>query len=346
MRSGPVWIACVLVVLIGGSIAGVAVAQDNTEDQSPTLVYDVAVHTDGDATWELRVEFPLDSTVDEESFEELAVAFEEDGGEAYLPITPYETAIAELSDALDRSMAIEDEERQVNQTETTGVLSVSFVWTDFAVAEETRIEVGDVFEATDQTWFARLEENERLVIRAPDNYTVINSGLPIQDRAMVAVGPTELEPHQLRATFLSSGGQSTGASFLLPLLGGLVGIIGFATLILLLSAAGIQLPSVTGSNAAATDPHRDRGEFDLQQDGDQAGERENIDTLLSDEERVMALIEARDGRMKQADIVTETDWSNAKVSQLLSQMADDGEIEKLRIGRENLIRLPDSSGKE
>ncbi len=44
--------------------------------------------------------------------------------------------------------------------------------------------------------------------------------------------------------------------------------------------------------------------------------------------------------MKQASIVKETGWSNAKVSQLLSSMEDDERIDKLRIGRENLISLP------
>ncbi|PCR92808.1 helix-turn-helix transcriptional regulator [Natrinema ejinorense] len=62
--------------------------------------------------------------------------------------------------------------------------------------------------------------------------------------------------------------------------------------------------------------------------------------LLSDEERVLRLLKRNGGRMKQASIVTETGWSNAKVSQLLSKMDDDDEIEKLRIGRENLITLP------
>jgi uncharacterized membrane protein len=45
--------------------------------------------------------------------------------------------------------------------------------------------------------------------------------------------------------------------------------------------------------------------------------------------------------MKQSRIVEETRWSTAKVSQLLSSMADEGRVEKLRIGRENLISLPE-----
>ena len=55
---------------------------------------------------------------------------------------------------------------------------------------------------------------------------------------------------------------------------------------------------------------------------------------------MLRLLEANDGRMKQGTIVEETGWSNAKVSQLLSAMDEADDIEKLRIGRENLISLP------
>jgi uncharacterized membrane protein len=68
--------------------------------------------------------------------------------------------------------------------------------------------------------------------------------------------------------------------------------------------------------------------------------------LLSDEERVEHILRQHGGRMKQAQIVEETRWSNAKVSQLLSAMAEAGRVEKLRIGRENLISLPDEDETE
>ncbi|MEF8882347.1 MAG: helix-turn-helix domain-containing protein, partial [Halapricum sp.] len=58
------------------------------------------------------------------------------------------------------------------------------------------------------------------------------------------------------------------------------------------------------------------------------------------------LLADNDGRMKQANIVEETGWSNAKVSQLLSSMDEDGRIEKLRIGRENLISFPDDESED
>jgi uncharacterized membrane protein len=59
----------------------------------------------------------------------------------------------------------------------------------------------------------------------------------------------------------------------------------------------------------------------------------------TDEERVVRLLEANGGRMRQARIVERTDWSKAKVSLLLSGMEDDGTVHKLPIGRENVISL-------
>jgi len=61
--------------------------------------------------------------------------------------------------------------------------------------------------------------------------------------------------------------------------------------------------------------------------------------LLTDEQRVLQLLRENDGRMKQATIVDETEWSKAKVSRLLSDMTENGEVEKLSIGRENIIHL-------
>nr|WP_255479282.1 helix-turn-helix domain-containing protein [Natronomonas sp. LN261] len=70
--------------------------------------------------------------------------------------------------------------------------------------------------------------------------------------------------------------------------------------------------------------------------------------LRSDDERVISLLEERGGRMKQVDIVANTDWSKSKVSMLLSEMEDEGVISRLRVGRENIVSLaghePDAAG--
>jgi hypothetical protein len=66
------------------------------------------------------------------------------------------------------------------------------------------------------------------------------------------------------------------------------------------------------------------------------------DELLSNEERVLALLEHNAGRMKQQAVAAELDWSDAKTSQVIGKLRDAEEIETFRIGRENVVALPGS----
>ncbi|WP_152041764.1 DUF7345 domain-containing protein [Salinigranum salinum] len=65
------------------------------------------------------------------------------------------------------------------------------------------------------------------------------------------------------------------------------------------------------------------------------------DELLSNEERVLALLEHNDGRMKQQTIASELEWSAAKTSQVIGKMRDAGDVETFRLGRENVVSFPD-----
>lgn len=70
-----------------------------------------------------------------------------------------------------------------------------------------------------------------------------------------------------------------------------------------------------------------------------ADERDADGVILTDEDRVRQLLAGHDGRIKQQRIADEFDWSASKTSRVLSRMADEGTVEKLRIGRENVIDL-------
>lgn len=63
---------------------------------------------------------------------------------------------------------------------------------------------------------------------------------------------------------------------------------------------------------------------------------------LSDEARVFKLLDQHDGQLRQSAVVEETGWSKSKVSRVLSRMADEGDIEKINIGRENIVTRPDA----
>ncbi|MFB6299692.1 MAG: binary toxin-like calcium binding domain-containing protein [Halobacteriales archaeon] len=64
---------------------------------------------------------------------------------------------------------------------------------------------------------------------------------------------------------------------------------------------------------------------------------------LTNEDRVLALLEEHGGRLQQSDIVDETEWSKATVSRILSRMEDADQIEKISVGRGNIIALPDAA---
>jgi hypothetical protein len=65
------------------------------------------------------------------------------------------------------------------------------------------------------------------------------------------------------------------------------------------------------------------------------------DELLSNEERVLSLLEHNDGRMKQQAIAAELEWSDAKTSQVIGKMREADTVETFRLGRENVVSLPD-----
>lgn len=60
---------------------------------------------------------------------------------------------------------------------------------------------------------------------------------------------------------------------------------------------------------------------------------------MTDDERVIRLLVSNEGRMKQADIVSETQWSEAKVSRLLTRMEQQGDLSRTNVGRTNLVFL-------
>lgn len=60
--------------------------------------------------------------------------------------------------------------------------------------------------------------------------------------------------------------------------------------------------------------------------------------VQSDEDAVLAVLEKHDGQTTQPRIRDELDWSASKVSRVTSRLEDDGEIKKLQLGRENVLK--------
>lgn len=111
-----------------------------------------------------------------------------------------------------------------------------------------------------------------------------------------------------------------------------------AALVHWVTAAGLGLLFVYGGVTAwrrYEDASDERGNEETQSSVRQ-------EAVLTNEEQVVALLDANGGRMRQTRIVESTGWSKSKVSMLLSEMDTEGSISKLRVGRENIISRPGS----
>jgi hypothetical protein len=106
---------------------------------------------------------------------------------------------------------------------------------------------------------------------------------------------------------------------------------------------GATRSSAGGSESAAPGPSGSGsapvGDDDSAVDGTRAADAVDPSPVVAGEERVRELLDEHGGQLKQSDIVEAFDWSKSKTSRVLSEMAEEGTVEKLRLGRENVIRL-------
>lgn len=369
MRCAALLVCLLVVTTVAPS--GVA-ATPPPEMETPTTEFHVHLQPDGDARWEVRMQFDLDSENETAAFRDYANRFE--AGEATVgpDIAFFESAAASASQTADREMRITNVTRSsaIDAEAGTGVLRLQFVWTEFLAGGGDRYVLSDVLQTgEDSTWLASLEADQSLRIYRPEGYEIVESSIRARqvNESLIIDGATSYEADEFRIVYGRTGGAgptSTTTTTGSPVgptgpTGPTLGGVAFGTLLLVgLAVAAVWFWQRRDDDGEPTDrPGRpDDGAMATEATSEEsstagttagangsgpASPAPGIDPeLLSDEERVERLLEHNGGRMRQAAIVTETDWSDAKVSQLLSRMADEGRVEKLRLGRENLISLP------
>ena len=322
---------------------------------------EVQMQDDGDARWTIVATVPLEDEADVRHFRDFAETYEQGEQDFRLGVSAFRRAADAASNATGREMSIANATRSAELIENTssaetadryGELRVSFTWTSFArIGDEGTMYVGDAFRTGNGTWLSGLGPNQTLVIRSPPGYSAPTTS-PIGPREgdLRWEGPRTFEPGYFEIVYEpSSGPVGPFGDLSRAMLAGALALSAAALLLGLYllyrrrrdGAPDGPAPEAAAEAARADDADEAAATADLPTDDTEAASGGPDLALLSDEERVEYLLEESGGRMKQADIVKETGWSNAKVSQLLSSMADDDRVDKLRIGRENLISLPE-----
>ena len=332
------------IILGAGPAAATHTGGNQTDARATTMWIDL--QSDGQAQWTVTMRFSVESENESAAFDRLASDFEA-GESDVLSVDPFREAADRAGEATGRTMNITSVSRTADRTDAA--LELSFTWTQFARTTGDRLALGDVFTTPTGTWLPRLTERQTLVIEFPPAYSVQSSSRALENRTFSIEGPAEFDPGRPSAILVRQGPGTTTvtpasetpspAFGISPVfgIGALLVLVVILVLLLERRRRGAGVPTPTGNGNGDGGPVIESG------DGSGAAGAEpapDSGPLLSDEERILRLLHSEGGRMKQAAIVEDTDWSNAKVSQLLSEMAENGDIDKLRIGRENLISLP------
>jgi len=306
-----------LVVAVLCLVAAVPTAVGQQLPETDNTVTRIDVQADGDARWAVVVRTRLDSDADVVAYETFQQGVRNDSG-AYLdPFSERIRGVVATADAgTDRPMAAESvtvSTRIQQVPRRWGVLEYTFEWTNFARPDGDRLVVGDTFDGG-----LFIAANDTLVVRGPDGYAVQQvTPSPTTRDGVTATwrGPREFARGAPAVTFVPSdaGTESAPGVAAEPVVLGVV--------VLALAAGGIVL-------------YRRRG-------GTPSADSDDAAPIRTDANRVLALLAENGGQVRQATVAEEFDWSASKTSRVLSGLADEGRIEKLRLGRENVISLPD-----
>ena len=286
------------------------------------VVLSVAVEEDGDAVWTVEYRVRLDTESRETAFEEYRDDVESD------PATYRErfhnrmnATAGDGAAATGREMAIRNVTVTTDREELPqayGVVTYRVRWTNFAATAGDRLVVGDALEGL------FLDNETTLVVEAPDGYEVSSATpAPSETRtdAVVWNGPTRFTTDEPRVRLApADDGTDAGA--------------GPPASPVLLAVAAVALAAALGGGLVAA--RRNLGPFGTD-------DPEPSNDLLSNEEQVIRLLERNGGRMKQADVAEALGWTDAKTSQVTTGLREEGELEAFRLGRENVLELPDES---
>ena len=311
-----------------GPLPGHAISDDSfttetaAEPDPDSILLEIRLDERGDATWTVEYRIWLDDEERREAFESVRAEIEDDPANYTdrfanrMEETAQSAATATGREMTIENVTVEAETRGIQRE--YGVIAYEFEWRGFAVADGDELRAGDAIAGL------ILAEEERLLVTWPGEYALESVSPEPDERGdrLVWSGPKDFGSDEPRIVLTRT--DSAGAFPGLPLV----------LLAILVVALGSGLWWYREGRSTTARPGVDAD------DGEPAT-NEPPEELLSNEERVLRLLEKRGGRIKQQEVVAELDWTAAKTSQVVNEMREGGTVDVFRIGRENVITLPD-----
>lgn len=299
-------------------------------DNGYKTTYTINVKDDGTAVWYVEYRTQLVTTEDIDAFENYT--------EQLKPVYLNEfrelmqKSVSAASNATTRKMmagGFTGEARiETAPTGNYGVVKYSFTWTDFAKMDtDKNLNVGDVFVGG-----LYLSKDNTLIIQYPSEYTV----------EQVTPQPDMVRDGMIWYGLRSFNTGEPNIVLLRPTISWM--LYALAVIILVAGAAiifKIQKNKVQVTIAPSGEGIETVGETLHEEAEDIAG----LSNMMDLEDRIVALLNESGGSLYQSDIVKKLDLPKSTVSSALNGLHTKNTIQKIKKGRENLIRLTPSLDK-
>lgn len=351
---------CVIGLLLTATLlpmAAVNAAGQTAQPEPDNTVTRTHVYPNGSAQWTIQIRTRLDSDDRVTEYEAFQERFRENKSRYLDPFRQrMQSVVANGANATGREMLAMNFTASTSIQEVPrrwGIVTYQFTWTNFATQQNESLVVGDIFQGG---FF--LAANDTLEIEAPTGYEItrVDPTPASQDDVVVTwVGREDFANRHPRVVFNpTTESQQPGEQSPTPdgATSSPVGGIGLAAVsggVLLLALVGVgayigwrrrndsggtEHPASISADMNTDSPTQAPTGEDASADDTSVGA-----AVMTDPECVQELLEANDGRMRQAAIADEFDWSASKTSRVIGNMVDEGMVEKLQLGRENLIEV-------
>ena len=308
-------VGCVL-LLISGSAAG-AMFQTSPNDGNPDrIVLSVHLTDDGVAEWTIEHRYRLADDNDTAAFEELQEDIEANE-QAYIDRfrERMDGTVADAAESTGRAMelqhiAIETEMRSLPQD--YGIVRYTYEWHGFVVEEDGQLMAGDAISGL------FLDEQSDLRVSWNESYGAVSiTPQPdVQDDTSAEWdGPRDFNENEPRIILNGDRSQTMPG-------GWLTGLLFMGLIVAVIAGTWWTYQRREAPTEPTPTPPTDA-------------------SLLSNEERVLQLLADEGGRMRQQEVVEHLGWTDAKTSQVVSNLREEEKIESFRLGRENVLRIPD-----
>lgn len=333
------------VLLVAVVFPAVLPAAGAAADPAPRIDPDsvlirVDVTADADAVWRFEHRVLLENDTDVAAFEARMAAIEngtrdEDRFRARMTRTVRAAENATGREMAVRNVSVRARIRELPQR--YGVVVYRFRWVGFAAREGDRLVVGDALGGL------FLNDETRLLVTWPGGYRLASVSPPPDERGEARVswtGPTDFGDSGPRLVVAPTAGSAardpaaTGADRPARLASGrITRSVGSVPILLAGAIVALALAGVAVRRRVGRDAPPDRS----------ADDAPPSEELLTSEERVLALLREREGRVKQAAISDALGWSDARTSQVVGDLRERDAVETRRVGHENVVVLTDES---